>query len=116
MATDPSRSATDASQRTETDSDGFESDAEASEVIKQIDSTVHQLSEYSPILVSSDATQETGTHIDTGSDNGTEANTILPRRSKRWQGRANGRDSINTAEFRTVPCSSSPPDTAQTID
>ena len=70
MATDPSRSATDASQRTETDSDGFESDAEASEVIKQIDSTVHQLPEYLPIVVSSDATQETGTLSDMGSDNG----------------------------------------------
>ena len=73
------------------------------EVIKQFDSTVHQLSEYSPIVVSSDATQKTGTHIDTGSDNGTEANSIFPRRSKRWQGRANGRDNVNTDEFRAVP-------------
>ena len=117
VALDPSCSAEDISRRTETDSDGFESDAETSDVIKQIGSAVHQLSEYSPIVVSSDVTQEIDTHADARSDNGTDAPEELPRRSKRWQGRADGRDSINAAEFRAVPRSSADScDAAETID
>jgi hypothetical protein len=117
VALDPSCSAEDISRRTETDSDGFESDAETSDVIEQIGSAVHQLSEYSPIVVSSDITQEIDTHADARSDNGIDAPEELPRRSKRWQGRADGRDSINAAEFRAVPRSSADScDAAETID
>lgn len=104
----------DAGVIVDTDSDGFESDDEVKSVISQLDSSVRQLAGYEPIHVTSEAVQETDRHwIGNSSQESKPGDTVdsgtltipqwtsraatgpLPRRSKRWPGRAGGRDNMN---------------------
>ena len=98
----------------ESDVDGFESDVEVKSVISQLDSSVRQLAGYEPIHVTSGAVQETDRHGDGQASQESNAGDTVdsanaddsamddrsdsgppPRRSKRWPGRAGGRDNMN---------------------
>ena len=110
-------------------------DDEVKSVISELDSSVRQLAGYEPIHVTSGAVRETDRHGDGQASQESYAGDTVdsanaddsamddrsdsgppPRRSKRWQGRAGGRDNINSAEFSVTPYSQDPVDTAKTID
>ena len=134
-ALDPMQLEEDDGVIVDTDSDGFESDDEVKSVISELDSSVRQLAGYEPIHVTSGAVRETDRHGDGQASQESYAGDTVdsanaddsamddrsdsgppPRRSKRWQGRAGGRDNINSAEFSVTPYSQDPVDTAKTID